>query len=289
MATHEFDAEIFSTGTWNGDKYSEADLQDIADNFNKLSDTVKPPVRLGHRSLEGQPALGWVKSLKRVGSKLIATLSDVPQVIYDSIRTGGFKRVSSEIYLKYKPRSGSFIGKTFNHVLKAVALLGADIPAVNNLNDLTAYLSQKSDDGSFDRVAAYDFDFNAGESKLYINKERFKPMTQETRFFLEQEFSSEYEKKIDALKFKHPKKSREQLDQLAQTLYPKLFAASCGDFEDDFDLRTYTEDEPQFETPADELAHRARVYSLENDVDYETSASIIMGSDPELAEAYKMS
>jgi hypothetical protein len=151
--THEFDAEIFSTGEWNGDKYSEADLQDIADNFNTLAGTVKPPVRLGHRNLEGQPALGWVKSLKRAGNKLIATLGDVPQVIYDSIKTGRFKRVSAEIYWNYKPKSGSFIGEKFNYVLKAVALLGADIPAVNNLSDLTAYLTQISaNDGSLSRA-----------------------------------------------------------------------------------------------------------------------------------------
>ena len=46
--TSEFDAEIFSVGTWNGDKYTVADLQDMVANFNALKDEIKPPIKLGH-------------------------------------------------------------------------------------------------------------------------------------------------------------------------------------------------------------------------------------------------
>jgi len=153
---HEFDAEVFSIGTWNGDNYSEADLDDMVKNFDLLKNEIKPPVKLGHnekQTQDGQPALGWVSKVKRVGSKLIATLSSVPDIVHKALQSGRYKRVSSEIYWNYK--SGE---STFKRVLAGVALLGADIPAVTNLEDLEAFLSQSTDKGSFDKIAAYSFD-----------------------------------------------------------------------------------------------------------------------------------
>lgn len=157
--THEFDAEVFSVGTWNGDKYTEKDLDDMVASFAALRDEVKPPVKLGHESSRfGQPgkvALGWVKALKRKGQKLVATLTQVPDVVYKAIKNGLYKRVSSEVHWDLKKG-----GRTHNRVLAAVALLGADLPAVTNLADLEAYLTQSTAPGagSFGRVAAYSFD-----------------------------------------------------------------------------------------------------------------------------------
>ena len=164
--TFEFGAEIFSVGKWNGDKYSENDLDDIVTHFNALKDSVKPPIKLGHTWKQGQPALGWVKDLKRNGNKLIATLAQVPKIVYDAIKAGRYKRVSSEIYWNFKDKTG----KTFNYVLKAVALLGADIPAVDNLKDLEAYLMQSIHDGSFDRIASYEFEGVTDETGSIILK-----------------------------------------------------------------------------------------------------------------------
>jgi hypothetical protein len=190
--THEFDAEIFSVGSWNGDKYSESDLQDIADNFNALADNVKPPVKLGHAWKEGQPALGWVKTLKRIGSKLVATLTDVPQIVYDAIQAGRYKRVSSEIYWNYKSKAG----KTYNYVLKAVALLGADIPAVSDLKDLAAYLTQISaNDGSFERVASYELE--VGENfKIKTKEPDKKPDKQRKDKKMADDDVKKYEEKV---------------------------------------------------------------------------------------------
>lgn len=158
MTVHSFDTEIFSAGTWNGDKYTVTDLDDMVANFAKLKDTVKPPVKLGHNEkqplADGQMALGWVENLKRIGDKLVATLSQVPDVLYKAIKAGRYKRVSSEIMWNYK-----HAGETFKKVLSGVALLGADIPAVGNLADLEAFLSQSTGDnpGSFDGVRIYSF------------------------------------------------------------------------------------------------------------------------------------
>ena len=113
--------------------------------------------------------------------------------------------------------------------------------------------------------------------------------TQEERMNREMKFTEAFQEKVKGLGFKHPNSNHETLSQLAALLYPKLFAASVGDFSDDFILEEYTESEPEFDSPADELSHRAKVYSLENALDYETASGIILDSDPKLAEAYKMS
>lgn len=185
---HEFDVEAFAVGTWNGDKYTQDDLNAMVKNFEALGDTVKPPVKLGHNEQQlkeilqdGQPALGWVKSLRCVKDKLIATLTQVPDLVYKAIKAGRYKRVSSEIYWNYKQG-----GKTFNKVFAGLALLGADIPAVSSLADLEAYLSQSMQDASFDRVAAYawgmdesgkqitlkqgDHNMDEKEAKIYTDK-----------------------------------------------------------------------------------------------------------------------
>jgi len=182
---HEFDAEIFAVGKWNGDEYTEQDLDIMVTAFAALGDAVKPPVKLGHNEQQlkeilqdGHPALGWVKTLRKVGSKLVATLTQVPDLVYQAIKAGRYKRVSSEIYWNYKRGD-----TTFSRVLAGVALLGADIPAVTSLADLEAYLTQSMQDASFDRVGAYSFEANedgtittsggstmADDTKIYQDK-----------------------------------------------------------------------------------------------------------------------
>jgi len=126
--------EIFSTGVWNGDRYSEKDLDAMIENFDDVG--FEPPVKLGHNEeqselQDGQPALGYISKIYKVGSKLVADFKELPKKVYDAIKRGNYKRVSSEIYWNYKAN-----GSTFNRVLKAVALLGADIPAVTNLESI---------------------------------------------------------------------------------------------------------------------------------------------------------
>lgn len=146
MATHTLDMEIFSVGTWNGEDFTPSDLEEIAANFEKLKEIIKPPLKFGHDDKQnltaqedGDPALGWVESLRVVGGKLLATVKEMPAVVYKAIKAGRYKRVSAEIYLNVKLEK-----KKLGKVLKAVALLGADIPAVNDLADLTAYLTAPS-------------------------------------------------------------------------------------------------------------------------------------------------
>lgn len=156
--------EIFAVGKWNNDKYSSADLQQLVDNFNTLKDVVKPPAKIGHSEhqellkKEGLPAAGWVDSVKMVGNKIVATFKDVPKVVKDLIDRKAYKRVSAEIYPKYKNPAD---GKTYNNVLRAVAFLGSDIPAVETLSDISNLYTEDNTQ----EVRTYTIDVNTLNNK----------------------------------------------------------------------------------------------------------------------------
>jgi hypothetical protein len=171
---NKFDIEIFSAGTWNGDTFSPRDLEDMARNFDELKDKIKPPIKLGHRQLEGQPALGWVEGLRVLGEKLIASVVDVPPIITEAIKRKLYRRVSPEIYFGYKDTTTK---KRYNLVVSAVSLLGADIPAVKTLEDLTAYLADLHGE-SAEKMVAYEFAMNPGpgEHITILNQGGLKAM-----------------------------------------------------------------------------------------------------------------
>lgn len=128
--------EIFKAGKWNGDNYTVDDIDEMVNSFNEIGGKIKPFIKLGHDEgqkllqSDGMPAAGWVTNLRRVGDSLVAKLSNVPQKIYDLIVSKAYGRMSSEIYWNLKEGQ-----KTYKRVLRAVALLGADTPAVTTLDD----------------------------------------------------------------------------------------------------------------------------------------------------------
>lgn len=151
--------EIFSAGKWNGDEYSDSDLDSMVSAFNQVG--FEPTVKAGHadgqesereaRKVFGAPALGYVDRIYRQGSKLLADFKDIPRKFADLIKAGAYKRVSSEVYWNYKRGE-----RTFPRVLKAVAFLGADIPAITNLKAVEN-LYKQNDTGA---IYAYDQDQN---------------------------------------------------------------------------------------------------------------------------------
>ncbi len=137
--------EVLSVGTWNGDTFTRADLKEIAANFARLRGQHRVPLKFGHDDgqtllgqADGDPALGWVSSLEVRGDRLIATFSQVPLLVHQSVQAGLYRHVSSEIAYGV-----TFQGERIGKVLVGVALLGADLPAVSNLADLGAYLSAR--------------------------------------------------------------------------------------------------------------------------------------------------
>lgn len=131
--------EIFSTGKWNGSDITEEDLDSIVKAYEDVGFKLKPFLKLGHTEDQrliqddGLPAAGWIGSLKKVGNKLIADFIDIPQKIYELLKNGAYKKVSCEIYHNIEIE-----GKKYPRLLGAVALLGANMPAVMNLDDILA-------------------------------------------------------------------------------------------------------------------------------------------------------
>jgi len=169
--------ELFATGTWNDKTFTLEDLQQIVDSFIELSERVKPYLKLGHDEKQallqedGLPAAGWITNLYIVGNKLLADFEDVPKIIYELIKAKAYKRVSCEIYINYKatPEETGKDEKTYPKVLKAVALLGGDTPAVTTLHDVMA-LYAVANDKKADAVQILEYtlkeDYKVNEEEL---------------------------------------------------------------------------------------------------------------------------
>lgn len=132
--------EILRAGVIRGREYKATDLQEIAENTNRLikEELHNPPGKLGHDDSQafarasGLPATGWVERLRVIGDKLVADFADVPKLVMRAMREKLFRKISSEIYFDFPhPKTGDIMGK----VLRAVAFLGADIPEVKGLGD----------------------------------------------------------------------------------------------------------------------------------------------------------
>ena len=140
--------EIFAVGKWNGMAFTVEDLNKMAETFEALKDVHRVPLKFGHNDeqqmTDGFPALGWVSKVwvddgKDGSPKLMAEFSDVPEIVDAAMKKKLYKNVSIELDLDVK-----HMERKFDFVLSGVALLGADIPAVNTLADLTAYMGRDS-------------------------------------------------------------------------------------------------------------------------------------------------
>ncbi len=163
------DVEIFKVGKWNNDSYSAKDLDEMVKAFNELKDEIKPPLKLGHGKQDllkqqGMPAAGWISKLKIVGQKLLADIIQVPKTIYELVKKGAYKKISSEIYWGYKANDGH----TYPRVLRAVALLGSDIPAVTGLKDVEALYKEEGRDI---RIATFNMEEEKGGEEMEKVKE----------------------------------------------------------------------------------------------------------------------
>lgn len=139
MATKQIKgAEIFAEGSWNGLSFSERDLDGIVSSFDAMGLSGRVPLKLGHEgpdardNPESQYAFGWVTRVWREGKKLLADL-DIPEKVHTLISDGFLNFVSVELLKDVKVST-----RNIPWVLDAVALLGADQPAVGILKDLKA-------------------------------------------------------------------------------------------------------------------------------------------------------
>lgn len=157
--TFETVKDIFSVGTWNGDKYTKEDLDEMVKNFNENPE-VRVPLKIdifkkGVTKTDnfhgGLPAVGWIKDLKRIGDKLYANITNIPRRVKELIDQKAYRQVSSEIWWNLRYNS-----KVLRRALTGVALLGAELPGVANLDEFAEFYK-----GEFE-----------GEEKSYITEVR---------------------------------------------------------------------------------------------------------------------
>lgn len=209
--------EIFAVGKWNNDNYTLADLKEMEKNFPKLKGTLQPFVKLGHDSSQkllqkdGFPAAGWIDNVYVQGEKLFADIVDMPKKIYELIKNKAYKRVSSEIYWNLKDQSG----QVYKRVLKAIALLGGDTPAVGSLADVQAlYTKRYVGEVTADAIKVYDEKNTEGEKNMdelkvleAKNAELTKKLEASEKKFSDLEASNkELEKKFSEFEFETRKK-----------------------------------------------------------------------------------
>jgi hypothetical protein len=103
----------------------------MVDAFDRCG--FKVPVKLGHDEKSGDRSWGWVKAIRRVGSKLVADITDIPSSLFKLIKEKAYDAVSAEIFWDIERN-----GEVFKRCLRAVALLGAEIPAVSDLAPISA-------------------------------------------------------------------------------------------------------------------------------------------------------
>jgi hypothetical protein len=96
------------------------------------------PVKLGHVDprFDGEPALGWIRNLRRVGDVLLGDLADVPEKMVEVARSA-FRRRSVEIAWGVKTPGG----RKYTAALSGLALLGVTAPAVKGLADVVSRYS----------------------------------------------------------------------------------------------------------------------------------------------------
>jgi len=120
-----------------GCSFTAEDLDAIVQCYWATREARIPPVKLGHDAdqqivqKDGYPAAGWVANLRRLGDKLYADLLDVPKQLADLIRAGAYRFVSVEL-----ERDMEVGGVSYPTALTGLALLGADLPAVDSLKGL---------------------------------------------------------------------------------------------------------------------------------------------------------
>lgn len=214
--------EIFAEGTWNGNVITQDVLKNIVSAFQATKSYVKPVLKLGHNDeqellkKDGLPAAGWVSNVYISGKKLLADFVDIPDKIYELIKRKAYRKVSVEIFNGY-----SFDGKTYPNLLGAVALLGADIPAVMTLSDIMDRyrLDPKTFSNETDKVDIKVFTKDLVEEKEMPDKDKIdqKNADIEKRLLVFEKKFDEAQKEKDDLKKQfdeYKKKADEKISTL---------------------------------------------------------------------------
>jgi hypothetical protein len=132
MNEHAATLEIFQAGTHitaDGREitFTEADLQEIADNYDPV--LSEAPIVIGHPTSNTAPAYGWAQSVFKKGRSLFAVPHQVEPQFAELVNAGRYKKISPSIYLPDSPGNPT-PGK---HNLKHIGFLGAVPPSVKGM------------------------------------------------------------------------------------------------------------------------------------------------------------
>lgn len=151
--------EVFRAGTFadsNGKtrEYSIADLEKIADTYNKRlqadSSNIAPVVK-GHPK-DNAPALAWTSYLKCEGDKLIAGIRDVDANFMQELEAGRYKKISISLFPDL--------------MLRHIGFLGAATPAVSGLEPADFIKSYSNTTLPVDREINYAQEMQEMKTKL---------------------------------------------------------------------------------------------------------------------------
>lgn len=249
--------EIFAEGTWNGDKFTHKNLVQIVDTFNKTKDKIKPFLKLGHgkeqKALKKDelPAAGFIESLRVEGKKLLADFVNVPKKIFELIRHRAFDRVSAEMFINM-----TIDGEIHEWVLKAVALLGGETPAVHDLNSMVdLFFIEAIAFGENAQTKSYEADVSTKEVNTMDNNEMAVKLAKaeaETKQYQQEAAASDADaKKADEAKAKAEKEAAgsKKVAEDAKADADKANAATAKASEEkknseiDAEVKSYVDDE----------------------------------------------
>lgn len=140
--------EIARTGKFEASTgpvtFTTQDFDNAEKAYKAIGEKQPSPIKLGHddqQSLvqeDGYPNAGFLRNIKRDGDRLVADLVDVPDPVGILIEQGRLNARSIEAL-----RNAQMDGKKWPFVITGLALLGADLPAVDSLKDVVALYASR--------------------------------------------------------------------------------------------------------------------------------------------------
>lgn len=198
------DFEILKTGKFTSSngvekEFNLSDLEKIAADYNPL--VSEAPIVIGHPKTN-DPAFGWIDSLKVSGDRLIASAKQIVPEFMESLKNGLFKKRS--------------VSLTPDGYLRHVGFLGAELPAVKGLADISF-----SDDRSADESFEFSEELKSNDNQSENTNDFSEPLS----------VILETLKNIQSTLEHQP--SQQTADQpLAETIIPQPSVSLSGTFTD---------------------------------------------------------
>ena len=227
--------KLFATGKWNGELFTKEHIASMVAAFKELKMVHAVPLKFGHNGkqemTDGQPALGWVSAVyaSSDGETLLGDFEDVPEIVMAAFKARRYRKLSIEM-----AQGVNYKGKDYLAILSGVALLGADIPAVNTLGDLEQYIPKEA--FASDSLAVFTIDepnYKPTKQKEGIMPTELEALTKRlddmaAKFETQATSNATLRKENDELKTKFSTLEAETKKKDAETKTAKVSVARAG-------------------------------------------------------------